>query len=68
MRVSSPGAAPVAARMEDLGLADHLSLNQRRSFFLAEWRAGVEQLLMNAGRDASDFDSASLDGDIDQAG
>jgi hypothetical protein len=27
MRVASPGAAPVAAQMEDLDLADHLSIN-----------------------------------------
>ena len=68
MRVASPGAAPVAAQMEDLDLADHLSINQRCGFFLAEWRAGVEQLLMDAGRDTGDFDSASFDGDVDQAG
>ena len=68
MRVASPGAAPVAAQMEDLDLADYLSINQWCGFFLAEWRAGVEQLLMDVGRDTSDFDAASLDCDVDQAG
>ena len=66
MRVASPGAAPVAAQMEDLNLADHLSINKRCRFFLAEWRAGVEQLLVDAGRDTGDFDAASLDCDVDQ--
>jgi hypothetical protein len=68
MRVASPGAAPVAAQMEDLDLADHLSINQRRGFFLAEWRACVEQFLVDAGRDTGDFDAASFDCDVDQAG
>ena len=68
MRVSSPGSGPPDLRMEDLDLADHLSINQRRGFILAEWSAGVEQLLVDAGRDTSDLDSASFDGDVDQAG
>ena len=67
MRVASPGSGPPDLRMEDLILADHLSINQRR-IILAEWCAGVEQLLVDAGRDTSDFDSACFDGDVDQAG
>ena len=68
MRATSPGAAPVAAQMEDLDLADYLSINQWCGFFLAEWRAGVKELLVDAGRDTRDFDASSFDGDIDQAG
>ena len=68
MRVASPGAGPPDLRMEDLDLADYLSINKRRGFILAEWRACVEELLVDAGRDTGDFDSASFDGDVDQAG
>ena len=67
MRVASFGSGPPDLRMEDLDLADYLSINQRR-IFLAEWRAGVEQLLVNAGRDTGDFDASCFDGDVDEAG
>ena len=68
MRDSSPGSGPPDLRMEDLDLADHLSINKRCGFFLAEWSAGVEQLLMDAGRDTGDFDAACFNCDVDQAG
>ena len=68
MRATSPGSGPPDLRMEDLDLADHLSINQWRGFFLAEWRAGVEELLVDTGRDTGDFDAASFNGDVDQAG
>lgn len=68
MRVASPGSGPPDLRMEDLDLAHNLSINQRCGFFLAERRAGVEQLLMNAGRDTGDFDAACFDCDVDQTG
>ena len=68
MRVASPGSGPPDLRMEDLDLADHFSINKRCGIFLAEWRAGVEQFLMDAGRDTGDFNAASFDCDVDQAG
>lgn len=67
MRVASPGSGPHDLRAEDQGLADHLSINQRR-VFLAEWRAGIKEFLVDAGRDTGDFDAASFDGDVDEAG
>ena len=68
MRVASPGSGPPDLRMEDLDLADYFSINQRCGFFLAEWRARIEQFLVDARRDTGDFDAASFYGDVDQAG